>query len=67
VLLVVESCGLIHRQLTPQGRPFIMRLVIGKPETLPLTNTDYTDPEGDAEEGSETWNVWRRIERFLPA
>src|SRR5579864_2748444 len=25
VLLVVESCGLIHRQLTPQGRPFIMR------------------------------------------
>src|SRR4051812_33459085 len=29
VLLVVESCGFIHRQLTPQGRPFIMRLVIG--------------------------------------
>jgi len=28
VLLVVESCGLIHRQLTPQGRPFIMRRVI---------------------------------------
>src|SRR5580765_1580109 len=33
VLLVVESCGLIHRQLTPQGRPFIMRRDIGKSES----------------------------------
>jgi hypothetical protein len=34
VLLVVESCGLIHRQLTPQGRPFIMRPVIARDRVI---------------------------------
>jgi hypothetical protein len=38
--LVVESCGLIHRQLTPQGRPFIMHRKTGN---LTLINTNYTE------------------------
>jgi hypothetical protein len=38
-----------------------------KAKTIPLINTDETDPEYDRKERSETWNVWRRIERSLPA
>ena len=34
VLLVVEKLWLIHRQLTPQGRPFIMRLVIARDRVI---------------------------------
>jgi hypothetical protein len=38
-----------------------------KAKSKPLINTDETDPEYDREERSEAWNVWRRIERSLPA
>src|SRR5207253_2011304 len=47
VLLVVESCGFIHRQLTPQGRPFIMRRDIARDRVIrkpkPLTTKDTKD------------------------
>ena len=56
VLLVVESCGLIHRQLTPQGRPFIMRPVIARDEVIggcnPLPDCDWDWDWGWVTQGS---------------